>query len=563
MLKRIYTACAKRIKKKVCAAGSWVFDKKTDALLYDMGLEARKIVESYPLETRQRILYFPTYHHSKFMALADATTALALQCRGVEVIPVLSGFFYQQEDVVYGGVYNSNRFLSQTLYAEWENTLFTRLLKTEPVSLQAFASSFSDENARRLANSATIDSYRSLEYMGCQIGLEAEKLVLNMNLHPSFGTDPDHLRQLRWHIYNIARLYDASAKIMDVVAPSAIVSNVPFYYKWRAPYTAARQKNIPFYSYSMCERTDSFIWTNDSAKMYDSSACWELFYSSGFWKQHGELVDSSIAKRKRGEVTHIPYLNPASQSPQEVERIRAKVSDRPAVLFPVNQLTDAAVLVAGAAFSSCPEMIGKVLAFFQDHPEYVCLLKAHPAEKLFEASEQDTFRLHQFVQREFGALPENIIFIPYDTKVTSFDLYPLVHGLIAYSSSTCMEISWEGKEVISIDRSHYAAAGFAYVPTDENDFFQKLDSVLRSPKMGFSKEIQSRGRAYYLLYHYIVQIKMGLVSGNDLGTTPARLSYNNLDALKPGTNEALDYICDSITNQKPIFGDNRWPPITL
>lgn len=545
--------------------GAPVIDRKTDALLARLGRAARLHLEGTPVNQRKKILYFLGYQHSKFVALNDATTILALQLRGAEVMPVLSGMFYQKEDVIYGGVYNQNRECRQLDYARAEATLASSLLYTNPVSISAFESVTIEQEAAALATSATFSVRNELSYGSFAVGEMAEKLVSNMNNCPSMLDTEEHLKQFKWHVYNIVRLIGASSSLIDAVAPQSIVSNVPFYYRWRVPFEIAKSRAIPFYSYVLGERKNTLAWARDSRKNFDVSDCWDSFSKSNMYSRYGDLIESGIQDRIGGRISHIPFAPKRKDNDGRLEKLRALLNGRPAVLFPVNVLVDAAVLVPTQAFPSCMDMVAEVVDYFRSNPQYVCLLKAHPAESLWKNTGVDVRSMHlrQALVNAGISLPDNVVFIDYDEKISSFSLYPLVHGLIAYTSTTCMEISWFGKRVITAHDAHYTCAGFARVPSSKEHFLEMLGQILAAPDGGGANaELQHLGKTYYLLHHYVCQMDTKLVEGNDLETLPARLLYNDIESLLPGRNEALDYICDAILTGSPVFDAGRWPPVT-
>jgi len=565
MLKITLSKVISRFYKSFDLPSPFVFNIQTDAVLSKLGRSAREHLEKTPPENRKKIVYFPGYQQSKFVALNDATIVMALQLRGADVIPVLSGLFYQNEDVVFGGVYNDNRFSKQYTYSKNENALFTSLLNTDPVSLTAFTDSNIEIEARKISESAIFEKRYTLAFEGFNVGEMAERLVCNMNNIPAMQNTPIHLNQFKWHIYNIIKLVGVSKKLLSTLEPQAVVSNVPFYYKWRIPFEVSQLLNIPFYSYTIGERKNTFAWSRNTNNFFDASPCWESFNKSGLYEKNQDVINASINDRTRGDISHISYLPERNDRHSRINDIKKSIDGRPTVIFPVNVLVDAAVFVPTKSFNSCMDMISQVVDYFKEHTEYVCLLKAHPAEAVWASTgtNVDSMHLHAALKKQKIDLPENVMFIDFDEELSSFTLYNIVQGLIAYTSSTCMEISWLGKRVISAHDSHYSCAGFAHIPNSSEDFFRELTDCLASENGAKpDPEIVRLSRTYYLLYYYFTQIDCRLVEGNDLDSIPAKLLYENIEELLPGNNEALDYICDSILNDKPIFGDDRWPPMT-
>ena len=541
-----------------------LFGIDIDTTLLSLGKEARRRLEAYPFHERKKILYLPSFYISNNHALSDATNILALQLRGAEVVPVLSGFFYQKEDIIFGGFYNSDRFNNQYSYAQKENRLLASFLMTEPISLTPYLSGEDNVRAEALAQELSFDAV-DMEYRGIKIGKLAESAVINMSMTSEFEHTEESLRQFRCHISNIVRLIEAYEQIIDTVRPDAIVTNFHFYYKWAVPHAIAKEKGIPIYSFiESGDRPNAFAWSSESVQMYDASLCWDSYYKSEIYEQYSDVIEQSIKKRKKGKISHWNYINPSGMSSPEVNEIVNRINRRTAILFAVNVLVDASALYPGKPFSSCFGMVKEVIEYFRKHPEYFCILKAHPGEKLFPRNSLSDWRLVDALRSADIELPENVVFIDSDTKINSNDLYDFVNGLIAYTSSASYEIALTGKKSLNALVSHYTKMGFCTVPETKEAFFIKLTEILsQTVEESVSDEISKLGRAFYFLFHFIVQTDLKLFDGDQLNLFPLRLLYDKIDALLPGKNEALDYICDSILTGKPIFGENRWPPVTI
>jgi len=540
-----------------------LFGTDNDSILYSLGRQAREQLESFPVNERKKILYFPSYYVSDYHALSDATNILSLQVRGAEVIPVLSGYFFQKEDIIFGGVYNSDRFHSQYNYSQKENRLLTSLLMTEPISITPYLTRKDNLRADAFAQELSFDSI-NIEYNGIKIGKLAENAVVNMSMTPEFEHTSESLEQFRCHISNLIRYIDACEQLLKTINPDVIITNFPFYYKWSIPNEIAKKMKIPVYSFFDSERPNAFSWSSESKICSDSSPCWNSYYNSNLYNKYEKIIDKAVNDRKEGNITHRAYINPSGRSTSEINKIIERMDGRNSILFSSNVLIDAAVLFPSELFNTCFEMIKEVIQFFKENPNYCCILKAHPAEKTIPDTYPSGCRLIPALLNSGIALPENIILIDNNTKINSFDLYKIVNGLIAYTSSTSLEISFTGKKSLNALHSHYTCAGFCTVPKTKDDFFKKLTEMLSCPiDEKTSNEIIKLGKAYYFLNRFIVQTDLKLFSGDQESVTPSRLLYNNIDALLPGKNEALDYICDSILTGKPIFGENRWPPITI
>lgn len=551
----------KKLTCKELKNSEYCLNEIDDKKLKEISFFAREIFEVKYKNNSKKILYLPSYYQSIFTRALDATFILSLQIRGAEIIPVLTNLFFKNEDVIYGGIFgNNNRFDNIFNYSNIENNLLTNLLNTSPISLSAFSSIEDDKEAELIAKNAKFDN---VIFNDIDISEMAKKAVANMNNFPAMPMEKKYIDQYYWHIYNIVRLYKSYEKIINTIKPDTIVSNCPFYYKWQIPFHLAKKNKIPFYSYMLGERENTVFWSLDSLKLFDSSECWQSFKNSGLINNYKNLVEDSIIKRKNGKISHINFAPKQNKNTDTVKSIRDKINNKPSILFPSNILVDAVALQKSKSFNSCLEMIEETVNFFKNNPEFVCILKAHPGEKIFMKSGLNTTSLHlknALIENKIH-LPENVIFIDYYEEISSFDLYPLISGMATYSSSTAMEISWYGKNIITAHSSHYNVSEISYVPKNKNDYLFKLKEILTNNKINFD-QIEN-GKTYYLLYYYFGLIDFKLIQGNDIDTIPTKLLYNRIEDLMTGKNKMLDYICNSILNHEPIFGENKWPPISV
>ena len=144
------------------------------------------------------------------------------------------------------------------------------------------------------------------------------------------------------------------------------------------------------------------------------------------------------------------------------------------------------------------------------------------------------------------------------------DLIPMIKLGIVYTSSATLEMAWAGKPVITVAKSHYYGKGFTYEPSSLDELFTLVGQILsKSESTSVIIERMELSRKYYWLYYYHARVDFKLFQGNDSDTVPARLLFNDYEELLPGKNPALDYVCDSIMNGLPIYGDRRWPPATV
>lgn len=545
----------------------FVFSSTIDKTLKNIGYIARKNLEKIEPEKRQKIVYFISYHHSKFAALLDAIHILALQLRNAEVYTVSSAYFYQKEDVIYGGVYNENRFELQYNLHQNENILLSEILQTKVVSLDLFLNKSDIEFAIKFSQNADPTNWKELKFEGLDIGEMAYYIVANMNNQPYMLFNETQIREFRYHLVNCIKLHTASKRLLEYSKPDSIISNVPFYYQWKIPFLNALKLDIPAYSYMLSERKNTIFWSDNTTSFFDSKKCWDTYKNSNIIKEYNHLIEQGIKDRLEGTISNHKFAPNANKKNDKLEQIINKIKGKPTILLPCNVLVDASVLAPTKSFSSCLEMIEDIIDWFKLHPQFCCILKAHPAEKLWTESGTNISQMHlsSMLKQKGIIFPDNVIFIEYNEDISVYSLFDFINGIVAYSSSVCMDAGFFGKQSISVAKSHYKIADFVMFPSNKTEFYSMIEGILNNDE-DFVKppnEIKELAQKYYLLYYYIGQIDYKLLQGNDVGSHPLRIFFDSEEKLFPGNNKALDYICNAILNKQPIFGENKWPPITI
>jgi hypothetical protein len=259
-------------------------------------------------EKKVKVLFFPSFENCEYVRMIDATLLLALKLRNVEVIPVISGFFYKEQDVIFGGLYNKDREDKVTEYHLNQINLYGKFLKSPSISLEAFVQKSSEDEASHFSNRITFDNYRELFHDGIAVGVMAETAVCNLNNISRITADESHLRELRWHAYNIIRLIEATKNILDAVRPDCVLSNAPFYYQWRVPFLVAKTKTVSFFSFQISERKNALFWGLNEEKMLSCDGAWKSFLASGISERFGYLIDDGIKDRKNGDSFGVNFL---------------------------------------------------------------------------------------------------------------------------------------------------------------------------------------------------------------------------------------------------------------
>ncbi len=565
------SVCEKYLKKFqrfITGSRNCLVNPKQDRFIYSIVKQAREYLKKHPVSTQSRILYVSGYYNVKFPRIFDSTIATALMLRGAEIRPAITGHFYPKQDIVFGGIYTGDRPRQVKRFYFFEKKVWLDLLKTNPFYLCNYRKPEDIELSENLAKQVNFQNCKEFMYQDYPAGYQAMLATINLNNLPQkFPEQPEYLEQLQIHVANIIQLYLAYNRILLEYKPTAMISDFPFYYKWGLVIHLCKKHGIPAYSIGTSERKNAFFCSSNSSAVLDSSPAWPTFSQQTISEETMKLLEEGFAKRAQGKASHFsPYPQAFRQTPDYLEFEKKIDKKRPIVFFPINVAYDIAAFQNSTVFSGLIDMLQQVTAYFNQHPEYQLILKAHPAEKFFYSFKDQ--RYSQYCTRSILSqykLNDNIIFLDYNTEISTHDIIPIANLAIAFSSSATMEMTWHGKPVITVAKAHYSNKGLAYEPNSVEEFFAILNKVLSEGES--SETIQKRiecAKKYYLLYYYHSQIDFGLFQGSNFeGLVEEKYTFQKLEDLLPGANKALDYFCDSVIQQLPIHGDNRWPPATF
>ena len=207
-------------------------------------------------------------------------------------------------------------------------------------------------------------------------------------------------------------------------------------------------------------------------------------------------------------------------------------------------------------------MIHKVLNYFAENRQYQLILKAHPNERSFANFGDLPHSVANIIKSKYENLPPNIIFLDADSPISAFDVYGLADVGIVHSTRSGCEMAMYGVPTILAADTHYRGKGFTIDAENEEQFFDAIEKFLNNretDKVRFERiEI---ARKYWLLYNSHGYINLGMFEGG--WHQPLKINFSDIGEFLPGVDEKLDYICACVISNKPVFDDNRWPPISL
>lgn len=544
-------------------------DLQKEALMRDIGMRPAKKTGG------PRILFGYCFLIYENCRIHDYLLAQSLRLRGAEIIPVSCGGAQKQQCSVYGGAWGNDTHDIHEKELNHRDNCFQCMgcdKRTwsgwggfEMVS----AADFLTEDEKRLAedfiSQQDIRFIENWNYEYFPIGRWALRTYFNIELisHKDRWDEIEE-GEIRCMAYNVMAMCIASQKIVEYIKPDIIYSNDSFYYPYSILEVIAKEKNILFYNaYGHRKNTYTYAMGTPSISMKFDSA-WETFSKRELEETESRFIDEYVLNRKHGRDMLINTADPF-QSAREVKSSSVHGTmrkDRKTALLATNVTWDAAALDKGIAFKNIEEWVLHTVDFFENNSEWQLIVRSHPAEmnKLMPEARE---RVCQIVLTKYdGRLPDNIILIDGDAPVSIYELFDHVDIGITYTTTAGIEMCCNGIPVITVADAPYRGKGFTYDPVCVKEYEDCLETLMNGliPK-GQLEMWERQAKKYFLLYYFIYMLPCPFHRYER--ESGAEMKIKSAAELLPGNDEILDYICDSILEQKAILSKDRFPPYRL
>jgi len=558
-------------------------------------VEARNYMHEKPTRPLLRVLWGPSFNLEYYSIIHNTLLSSALELRGAVITPLICGAAQYKECTVLGGdyapygVYGLLRRNQCEFCTSRDEELWARICGKEPHYLDGFLVQDALNRALSLASAIPKDHVFEFEYEGFPLGQMAKDAVLNSYLAGTLEACPNAYESGRNNIVSEILLVEGYRRAVSVLKPDVIISSGGDYYQFSLLRMIGNEHNIPSYHYNYTTRKGTWTYAKDEASnamnMETPWKTWKervltseeevrldeyltyrkkgagedvLSYVSNSGNE--ERLDEYLSYRKRGAGEDV--LSYVSNSRNGVmskgdSNVLVSLGSKPTVLLAANMVWDAAALNKEVCFENMFSWVIETIRFFEAHPEYQLIIKPHPAETHSKLRKTRQTLLGEI--RSSGIrIPANVFLLEPDSSLSVYQLMQYCDLGLVYTSTVGIEMAMEGKPVVIIGRAPFRDAGFLLPPKTRSEYFDAIQKVLGGARLLEEKSVVELSRKYFYLYHYHYFIDMGFGSYK-WGEIP-HLTIDSFEALLPGRNAHLDFVCDSIMGGLPILSESRWPP---
>lgn len=539
-------------------------DIEKELLMYKIGHK------QYPQEpVKKRIMFGYCFLIFENCRIHDFLLAESLRTRGAEIIPVSCGGLQEMQCSVYGGFWGNNNKESQKRKEQhllnckkcvsFDKKVWEQWGNYNLVDVSQNLTYIEKGNAREYVDKLDMSCWKEWEYKGYPIGIWAAKTYYNNYLISNKKCfDKQEEKIFRDLVYNVIIICIASEKAIDLIKPDIIYSNDSFYYPYIILEVIAKKKNIPFYN-AYGYRKDTYSYAKNEATLnFPLSDAWTTFSKKNLAYAEERFIDSYIQNRKYGKDMMINTANPQMCIDElNKKSIYGKIDiNKKTALMATNITWDAAALFRETIFESIQEWVLNTIEYFEQNEQWQLIIRCHPAE-IAKILPQAQERISELVLNKYNnKLPSNIILVDSDAPISIYDLLPYVSLGIVYTTTAGLEMSCMGIPVITVGQAPYRGKGFTFEPQDKEDYYQKIEDVLRKNEK--IENIELLAKKFLLLYYFVYMLPNPFYEYSH--ENGAKMYDYNENILEYGRNPAWDYICDSIMEEKDILSADRFPP---
>jgi hypothetical protein len=309
------------------------------------------------------------------------------------------------------------------------------------------------------------DIYRSLKTRFVKNGYYKD---VNVESHAQKSVDRYYKGEQPTNIYYNSKLQDTiivvdvAEQILKEEKPDIILTSHSIYAEWGSFSEFFKNHKIPVYTWYTGTVPDTLVFNFDQIGK-DFETYWKdvrkkQFLNSKEYLELGTFLD----KRRKGYGDTALYTYT-----QKKKNLNFSQYQKIVALFP-NVPWDIDTTNRTLFFDSTYEWIDFTVKLFEERPEWLLIIKTHPYERI----EKSKKSVYDYVTEKYN-LP-NLLPIPADTEISSYDLFSDLDVGIVSNSTTGIEMLLEGVPVITVGEAHYRGKGFTNDPTTKEEYIELL-----------------------------------------------------------------------------------------
>ncbi|HET7009899.1 MAG TPA: hypothetical protein VFI11_03920, partial [Anaerolineales bacterium] len=307
----------------------------------------------------------------------------------------------------------------------------------------------------------------------------------------------------------------------------------------------AQSMGIPVVTHEVGLRPFSAFFSHREATFRELSLPADFELSSA---QETEL-DGALSRRFRGDfsmagIRFWPEMRGLPESLLDNRR-----SYRQMVSVFTNVIFDTSQAHANVLFEDMWAWLDDLIQVMRREVDTLFVLRAHPDEtrrgKESEESVAAWFRASGL------ATARNVVFIPPDDPVSSYELLQASKFILVYNSSVGLEASILGRPALCAGRARFTQMETTYFPADRSEYRRRLEELLGAerPQVPEVQRRNARAFLYYELFHASLDLSEFLLPDPSL---QGMVLFSDFAPERLAQAAALQVLRDGILHARPF-----------
>lgn len=330
--------------------------------------------------------------------------------------------------------------------------------------------------------------------------------------------------------------------------PRAVVLFNGMFYPEAMAREAAREENIPVFTHEVGMLPLSAFFTDGEATAYPVTIDNSFKLDSKMEK----MLDDYLAERRRGD-----FVTAGVQFWPEMlglnEDLQSKINSH-AQMVPIftNVVFDTSQSHANVVFEHMFTWLDTVLEQIDLHPETLFILRAHPDE--LRSGKESRQTVAEWVKARRTDERENVIFIPSDTYISSYELVDRAKFVMVYNSTIGLEAAASGKAVLCGGKARYTQVPTVFFPQSRDAFIQKMDDLVRKKTIQVPDEFQINAKRVLYSQLFRASLPFGDFLENDgIWRGYVQLKDFSVNDLSIENSKTMRVLLDGILNLNPFL----------
>jgi hypothetical protein len=229
------------------------------------------------------------------------------------------------------------------------------------------------------------------------------------------------------------------------------------------------------------------------------------------------------------------------------DSLKAKIAThRQMVAVFTNVIFDTTQLHANVAFRDMFDWLDTLLEVVRVHPETLFIIRAHPDEDRPGKASRESVAM--WMERSGAAALENVVFIPPQERLSSYDLVRAAKFILAYNSTISLESTLLSVPALCAARSPFTDYGTTFFEPDRESYLQRLNAFLTAENLQVPEGAVLRIRRFMYYRYYRFSLPFGEFVESTQPTGYVRLKKFTLHNLEKSPTARL--LLDGLFHEK-------------